>query len=359
MAIKYAGKTIIQIAQERGSSAKTKTGAWKYLLNNMPTPCRVSDRALAMDNHSGKYRWDDYREACRTRTGDGRAKILGYDLNDPNTPGRIRSEAWDMNRKWDNDCKINVLRSDYGEIIQREKYPINSRPAPELAAWDAVWALINEAGKKKIIADDYDTVDFDKKGRAEGSALHHELYDMAKNAAIICIRRTEGTRYGVKTLSKTYMLIERKNRKITATELKIPVAKYAKMKILHFGDIIAIARGEKKITLMDARHETRRGYKAVRRAEDGTLVSVWNGSPWEIGKTRIEAARDDHNSGLYYYQDINAMLEAAKTSSIFGESIQHNRLVILEVEASGAHIQYGAKFAATRITPIREIAMTI
>lgn len=350
MATKYAGKTIIQIAQERGSSAKTKAGAWKYLLSNLPKSTRHTT--------SGKYQWDCYREAQRTRTGDGRAKILGYDLNDPNTPGRILAEARAMNRKWYNDCKINVVRSDYGEIVRRE-YPVNPRPVPELIAWDAAWTLINEAVKKKIITGDYNTIGFDRKRRADGSALHHELYDMAKNAAIICIRRTEGTRYGVKTLSKSYVLIERKNRKIMATDLKIPVAKYAKMEILHYGDIIAIARGEKKITLMDSRHEIRRGYKAVRRAEDGTLVSVWDGSPWEIGKTRIEAASDDHNSGLYYYQDINAMLRAAKTNNIFGESIQHNRLVILEVEASGVHIQYGSKLAATRITPVREIAMTI
>lgn len=353
MAIKYAGKTIIQIAQARGSAAKTKSGAWKYLLATLPRP------TWQTQVNSKKYAWDAYRERCRTRTGDGRAKILGYDLNDPNTPGRIREEAWDMNRKWDADCRINVLRNNYGEIVQREKYPVNTRPAPELGQWADAWALINEAAKNSIIADDYDTIDFDKKGRADGSALHHELYDMAKNAAIVCIRRTEGTRYGVKTLSKTYVLIERKNRKITATETKIPVAKYAKMDILHFGDIIAVARGKKKITLLNATHQVRRGYKAVRRADDGTLVSVWDGSPWEIGKTRIEAARDDHHSGLYYYQDINAMLEAAKTNSIFAESMQHSRLVILEVEASGVHIQYGKKLAATRITPIREVAMTI
>lgn len=38
MSSKYAGKTIIQIAQERGSSAKTKAGARKYLLAHLPLP---------------------------------------------------------------------------------------------------------------------------------------------------------------------------------------------------------------------------------------------------------------------------------------------------------------------------------
>lgn len=352
MTIKYAGKTIIQIAQERGSAAKTKSGAWKYLMAHLPKPIKT--------RNSSKYHWDIWRENKMNRRADGRAKILGYDLNDPNTPGNILEEAWEMNRKWDADCRINISRNKYGAICRQETWDkIHSRPSPELASWDSAWGMINEAVKKNIIPKDYDSIEFDKKGRADGEALHHELYDFAKNAAIICIRRTEGTRYGVKTLSKTYMLIERKNRKITATEIKIPVAKYAKMEILHFGDVIAVARGKKKNTLRYATGEVHRGYKVVRRAEDGTLVSVWDGSRWEIGKTRTEKASANHKGGLYYYQDINAMLEAAKTNSIFGESIQHNRLVILEVKASGVHIQYGAKLAATRITPIREIAMTI
>lgn len=354
--IKYEGRTIIEIAQARGSLAKTKSGAWKYLLSNLPKPQKKQN--------SSKYHWDAYREACRTRTGDGRAKILGYSLDDPNTPGRIMAEAREMNRKWDDDCYLKIIRDSYGAIIRSyTRYIVgakkNERPSDELAHLSDAWALINEAAKNGIIDDNYDTIDFDKKGRADGSALHHELYDMAKNAAIICIRRTEGTRYGVKTTSKSYILIERKNRKIIATEIKIPVAKYVKMAILHFGDIIAVAQGKKKITLVNATHQVHHGYKAVRRADDGMLVSVWDGSPWEIGKTRIEAARGNHNGGLYYYRDINAMLQAARENAIFGEGKNHRRLVVLEVEATGAHIQYGDKFSATRITPIRQIASIV
>ena len=54
----------------------------------------------------------------------------------------------------------------------------------------------------------YDTISFDRKGRADGSALHHEYYDLTADAGIICIRRTEGSKYGVKTLSKKYYLLE-------------------------------------------------------------------------------------------------------------------------------------------------------
>ena len=73
----------------------------------------------------------------------------------------------------------------------------------------------------------------------------------------------------------------------------------------------------------------------------------------------VEAARGDHDGGLYYYQDLRALLSAVKTADVFGTGSNHHRLAILEVEATGAHVQYGCKFAATRITPIRQIAATI
>lgn len=349
--MKYAGKTIIQIAQERGSAAKTKSGAWKYLLANLPRSTKK--------HTSQKYQWDNYREAQRTRTGDGRALILGYSLNDPNTPGNILADAWEMNRKWDADCCIEIKRDNYGAVKMSAYGQRAARPRTEVIGWHAAWELIKTAVAEKIIPNDYDSIEFDKKGRADGSALHHELFDFDKNAAIICIRRTEGSRYGVSTKSKTYMLIERKNRKITATETKITVARFAKMDIVHFGDIIAVAQGGKTIKLIVDQAPPRRGYKAVKVDENGNYVSVWDGSPWEIGKTRIEAARADHNGGLYYYQTIEAMTRAAKTNSIFAESMQHNQLAILEVEASGNHIQYGDKLAATRIRPIRQIGSLV
>ena len=257
--------------------------------------------------------------------------------------------------------QIKITRDNYGSIRNQSTIYGNHGDitSPELDGFRAAMALINAAEKKAVIPAAYDDIAFDRKKRADGTALHHELFDFSRNASIICIRRTEGTRYGVKTLSKTYVLIESYRRKITAREISIPVAKYAKMSILHYGDIIAIAQGKKKIKLLSAIHQVRRGYKAVRVADDGTLVSVWDGSPWVLGKTRVEAARDEHDSGLYYYQSLHAMLAAVAENDIFGAGKPHNRLAILEVEATGVHVCYGHKYAATRITPIRQIASTI
>ena len=73
---KYTGKTIIAIARERGSAAKTRAGAWKYLLANLPKPQRRSN--------SAPWVWASYRETRMERRADGRA----YSLS---APGRHTS----------------------------------------------------------------------------------------------------------------------------------------------------------------------------------------------------------------------------------------------------------------------------
>jgi hypothetical protein len=384
-----AKKTIIEIAQERGSAAKTRAGAWKYLLANLGEPHPGLLDTERPDGHAGygsRYRWyygggarwtyrmpgsaiadRDYREARMERRADGRALILGYSLDDPNTPGRILEEAWEMNRRWDADCRIAIQRDAYGAILRNTAAEPANRPRPDNAGWCAAWELIGQAVKQEAIPSIHDSIEFDRKGRADGLALHHDLYDFRPDAAIVCIRRTEGTRYGVKTYSKSYRLIERVDGKITAREISIPVAKYAKMPILHYGDIIAIARGEKKITMttpgqlrrQEQLRTVHRGYKAVAISSEGRYVSVWDGSPWDLGQARAETARDGHDGGLYYYRDYDAMVQAAQTNSIFGAGREHHRLAVLEVEATGIHVSYGAKLAASKITPRRQIASII
>lgn len=253
-----------------------------------------------------------------------------------------------------------ITRGAYGELLFiNQGYSADQNLTPEVAAWRDAWKLVAGAETKKLIPESYDHITWDRKHRADGYAREYDLYDYRKNAAIVCVREKEGNRYGVKTTSKTYYLVTSYRRKITATEIKIPVAKYAKMTILHLGDIVAIATGEKKITLQNATHQVHHGYKAVAIDTDGAFVSVWDGSAWEIGKTRIEAARGDHNGGLYYYRSLPALERAIKTNSVFTDQHNHHQLAILEVEATGSHVCYGDKYSATRLTPIRQIASSI
>jgi len=218
--MKYTNTTIMEIAHSRGSVAKTKTGAWKYLLARLPKP---AEKQLSKKRQH--QQWLDDR---RDRTGDGRAKILGYDLDDPHTPGRILNLAWEDHRRWLADCALSVHKDGYGMLSIGSSMEITARPRPELAGYRAAINLISSAATQGAIPQAYDTIDFDWKGRSAGEALHHELYDFVRDAALICIRRTSGSKYGVKTLSKTYKLILRADSKILVVPLSAPVAKFAK-----------------------------------------------------------------------------------------------------------------------------------
>lgn len=178
---------------------------------------------------------------------------------------------------------------------------------------------------------------------------------------LVCVRETEGTRYGVKTLSKSYFLIAKRGRGITVSGAnKAVVAKAAKSCGNTIGGAIIIVSGRGRLPTPMA--EKRAGYKLVQKEDDG-LVSVWDGSPWPLGKTRTERATPDHEGGFYYYASLDEALEAAAHNEVFGSAREHKKLVVIEVEASGNHYKhegrYGTKLCATRIKPIREVAMTL
>lgn len=250
-----------------------------------------------------------------------------------------------------------LTRSSYGELIRQYGARADEPPA-ELAAFAAAQSLVAQAAQQGIIDRAYDAIEWDHKRRASGEALHHEIYDMAPDATVVCLRRTQGNKYGVSTAAKTYWLIERaEDGEIAARELSAPIAKYAKLPGLQIGGVIAHLRGEAALKLPSPHLPPRIGYKAVAMREDGGYCSVWDQSEWAIGQPRTERARADHEGGLYYYLDLTQLIQAAQRNEIFGEARQHHRLAVIEVEASGITYEYAhGKFAASRLTPIRQIA---
>ena len=344
--MRYAGKTIIQIAQERGSAAKTKTGAWKYLLAHLPGPNRP--------RCSSAYEHEIWIDNQWHRRADGRAQVLGYYVgyDDPATPGNIQMRLDEEARQREEDRHYTITRNQYGELIRLRGARAEEPPA-DLAQFAAAQRLVQLASTAGVIDRAYDTISWDHRGRANGEALHHELYDAAANAVVICLRKTVGSKYGVATSSKNYWLIERaEDGELAATPTQAPIAKYAKLR-QPLGAIVAHLQGECKLSLTAP---AVRGYKAVAVAEDGTLRSVWDGSEWPIGQPRIERVQDDHGGGYYYYRSLNQLIIAAAGNKIFGASKSHRRLALVEVEASGRQIEYGdGKYAATRIMVLSQI----
>jgi hypothetical protein len=203
-----------------------------------------------------------------------------------------------------------------------------------------------------------------ERGHRIGDARHHEIYDVSPNGhrALICVREVEGTKYGVRTVSKDYYVLARHGRGVRVIPAKKAVAAKAAKAAKALGGAIEVALGRAKLAVPAA--EVRTGYKLlVRTNAPGVYQSAWDESEWVIGRSRIERATDDHTGGYYYYADLDEALAAAATNDVFGGARDHDRLAVVEVEASGAHYAHaatvGTKLCATKVRPVREIASTL
>lgn len=350
--MKYAGKTIIEIAQERGSSAKTKAGAWKYLLAHLGRK-PFGYRPIPQD----KYATQNWIETRRERSLCGRAKILGYMPIDA-PYGWISdqyawySEAYKMNHDWDRACEREIVRSEYGATYSRTGSR-TERPRPETILFDEAWSLIREAEQQKKIPGSYDSISFDRKGRADGGAIHHELYDFVKNAAVACIRETEGSRYGVKTISKKYMIIVRgEDGEIAAEYTTEPVAKLAKAG-KPFGSIVARILGLDGAATLATGSRIDIAYKALALV-DGELRSIFSGELYELGQEKRQVAQSNHSGGYYCYDN----LYDAKNCEVPTESVYRSApRVVVKCEVHGKKIVYGTgKMARTYLKPIEIVA---
>lgn len=342
--MRYTDTTIIQVANKRGSSAKTRAGAWKYLLAHLSGPSKKTCSAPWEHEAWRENRWE--RKATR------RAEILGYALDDPNTPGRVADREERVARQTEADRSLHLTRNTYGQLLLTSTVRADE-PRPEIAIWREAQTLLARAGQAGIIEAAYDGIAWDRRGRSSGTALHHEIYDAAPGALILCVRQAEGSRYGVNTSAKTYYLIAQSEEgELAAQPIDAPVAKYAKLPSVQLGSIIAHLTGEQRLSLASP---VIHGYKAVRVEADGSYTSVWDQSPWPIGTTRVERVAHDHEGGYYYYRSLDTLISAARNSEIFGASCNHHRLAIVAVRAEGRQIAYGEKYAASRITIVEQI----
>lgn len=250
-----------------------------------------------------------------------------------------------------------IPRTTYGELIH------GSTTADAITA---ARALIAAAGGKLPSA--YDHMEWGRSGRERGKrigdARHHEIYDVAPNGhrALICVREVEGTKYGVRTCSKAYYVIARHGRGVRVIPANKAVAAKAAKAASSLGGAIEVALGRAKLAIPAAKIRT--GYKLlVRTGAPGQYQSAWDGSGWELGQARVEAATDDHTGGYYYYASLDEALAAAASNDVFGSAREHGRLAVVEVEASGRHYEHaatvGTKLCATKIRPIREVASTL
>ncbi|HCO42727.1 MAG TPA: hypothetical protein DIT63_01255 [Gammaproteobacteria bacterium] len=264
-----------------------------------------------------------------------------------------------------------ITRTSYGELSAawvRIDYQ-HGRDQAAQALIDAALQLAAAAAARGKLPAPYDDMEWGRSGRERGkrigSARHHEVYDVTPTGhrALICVREVEGSRYGVRTTSKTYYVVARHGAGVRVLPAnKAVAAKAAKAAGDTLGAAIAVCLG--KAPLRVAASAVRTGYKLLVRTEAaGVYASAWDGSTWELGKARVEAASDDHTGGYYYYASLDECLAAAAAGEVFAQHRAHDRLAVVEVEASGRHYehsgQHGTKLCASRVRPVREIASTV
>ena len=120
---------------------------------------------------------------------------------------------------------MELKRNEYGEIINAAFFN------------PAIKTMLAQAVKQELIPKSFDSLEWDKKKRASGTAIHHEIYDFARGAVIVCIRHASGSKYGVKTDSKEYYMLTRSKGVVSCRELpKNQVAKICK--VAPIGDAI-------------------------------------------------------------------------------------------------------------------------
>jgi len=363
-------KNIIEAAQNlTGSKAQTKSGAWRALkswIREQHGTGLAHKRpgipfGVMHANAPARDAWYNWQWRQRAERGaDTIAVAMGYDPNDPNTPGRILDGAYTEHSKWCARAVHKLTRNGYGQLTPTTVY--GAKPTlvnyKKVKHYYAAQDLIKSAVKSKKIPHDYDYIDFDSKGRAGGEALHHEIYDIRPEPlqVLLCVRETEGTKYGVKTTSKDYYIITRHGRGTIVIEAKKhTAAKAAKWAGDDLGKAIDVLQG--KITMAAPRAcADGIAYKKVAVVDD-KYVSIYDSSPWKLGVERHDKALKDHNGGLYVYDTpAKAAMAVFPTDSDNPGAPKK----VLKCRVSGKYVRYeNDKLAFSHVCPVEEVDIEI
>lgn len=244
-----------------------------------------------------------------------------------------------------------LVRDGYG-TLRLQTATAAERPEVELYA--ACRVLLNEAVSADLLPEAYDTITWEHKGRADGNAVHHEIYDIADGpACIVCVRKTEGTRYGVRTISKRYHLVTPAG----VTETHEPVAKLAKSGLAPLGSIVRRCAGDRDACRLDTTVTLPYVvYKTLAVTPKG-LCSIFSGEPYRLGTIRREAARENHRGGTYSYGTI---AEATRAEVPDSSVLRDAPRVVVRCDAGGSRVQYdGGKIAWGHLRPVEIVASVI
>jgi hypothetical protein len=83
------------------------------------------------------------------------------------------------------------------------------------------------------------------------------------------------------------------------------------------------------------------GYKIVGIDDNGSLFSLYdNEFEYELNKTKIQAAREDHGGGFYVHKSIDSLLSLWNNGKLVNENRVVDNIVLVECECWGNEIKY-------------------
>lgn len=134
-----------------------------------------------------------------------------------------------------------LKRDSYGILHAVDSSTNSDRDLLFKAYSHAQQASIND-----LIPHPYDNISRDRKGRFDGRAIHHDIYDVSQDGktALVCVRMADGSKYGVKTTSKDYYLIWTQDDKTIAEPMNKSIcSKLAKASGNNIGMAIEVLFG--------------------------------------------------------------------------------------------------------------------
>lgn len=261
--------------------------------------------------------------------------------------------------------KINTSfkRSEYGQIIDPRPIIYNKSHVPSYLEdlFSEAECLIQTAVKAKKIQPQYDNIETEwKRGRIKdrsGDACRHEIYDISDDGrhTLLCTRMAEGSKYGIRTVSKTYFIISTHGKGSRVVEAPKSKAAKAAKQAVNPGDAIQVCLGKKKLT--SPMTEKRVCFKIVAKTDDG-FESVYDQSPWDLEKSRVEKSSMNHESGFYVFPTVTAAMSAWTERNAFAsEWMTSEKYAILKCECSGRSYSFdNDKICISRVKPVKEIA---
>jgi hypothetical protein len=201
--------------------------------------------------------------------------------------------------------------------------------------------------------------------RTSFHAINHSVMDVLLErqkvrAFVVQVRDFSRNKRGYTRLEKTYILVRKLGRKLTAETLDGATCARRAKNASALGQLVRHYLGAETLACKAPRVQISTGYKILAQTPDGGLASVFDQSIYTPQVWRTEAARPGHQGGFYHYTEREHALEAAHTSSVFASGLTDGKkLVLCRVEVSGKRIAYGhGKLAASRLR-VTEVMETL